>query len=1166
MNSFYGGKQGSSFIIAQTYTTIQEMLDDFGKNNRSCAVNFDEYVLINTVNKNNPENGQVFRRGYDYNSSRKIKTYQPTYGPNPYETIEVPANGAIYIGTIVGPAGRAPIFNFGNYEEVQDSCALLTRTFTDIGLNKDDSQQTIVTTLNKNYPNGKEILKEEESEKSFYSLKIVDNVEAPSIYLYFCYDNKYKLSNQEYGGWYAVDSRPSTGEDEYRIETNSLVPGVTYSYDETNNSLIYEYDKDKNRHIKLGINKINEDKINKGKEIEAEDMPYQDSIDWTYCTIRNENLEDSTAYVGFRFAYPVVEFETKQVSAYHNRNDKTDEEGDDKATRHFDNVNLITRMVRDYAVDEEGNLTDVVENRPATKNDIEKHPFYSLWEIAIPKGIKGDCIHNFRVIAANENVKAFDLKDGELQYNENNLVKVKNYSEHQQDDIEKKRKIFVFDFVSYDRIPTGDMQTIYAGDYNVFAEKEAINLSHNGELTFTYTHDDQYKTPEEDWIHWIDAMKFADDGTITITFNDRGWNGNKNIDIDITPHDDIINGVLTKDKLIKWINKVSLDTDNGEIYIEFNNNTITGEHIKTKNIGTDEDPKEVSYYQDYLTWVKDITFDDFGTVTTDYTTEYNGEGKNDEGNRVQKHLIHWIKQMNFADDGTLTVNFNNNSLNDGQIENGNITLPQLIKWITEVKLNKENGKFEIDFNYPEKTNKDGSVIPNTKTHYETDLTWVKDITFKTDGTVITDYTTEYDGEDKDENGNRVQQYLMSWINQMAFNDDGTVIINFNNNSLNDGQINQGILKKEKLINWINHISLDKETGRIYIEFNNDSIVGENISKKTINTEEGSKEVSYYQDYLTWVKDITFDENGTITTDYTTDFNEGVDKRVQSQLIKWIKEVSLNEDNGHFNITFNQFKENEDGTLSDEFQQYNNNLQWIKNIEIDNHGTVKYDGTQQDYSQNKLIKWINEFSLDEDDGHLVIKFNNDQFNTGQVEQLDDENQISIIDKKLTWVKDIQIDPNDGQVTIDYTNLDNDTNTKLQWIKNITIANDGTVEYDGTQQDSTQEKLLTWITSCSFNETTGNLKVNFNNNKTVNNINTTINFIKQVAVTPTGQVLVLYSDPNKQGTISYNGINGWTQMSQLSYSQYLSVDSTDTTKNNVINNLTPGASCYWIEEIE
>ena len=80
MNSFYGGKQGSSFIIAQTYTTIAEMVANFGKNNSACPVNFDEYALINTVNKNNPENGQVFRRGYDYNSGRKIISYKHTYG------------------------------------------------------------------------------------------------------------------------------------------------------------------------------------------------------------------------------------------------------------------------------------------------------------------------------------------------------------------------------------------------------------------------------------------------------------------------------------------------------------------------------------------------------------------------------------------------------------------------------------------------------------------------------------------------------------------------------------------------------------------------------------------------------------------------------------------------------------------------------------------------------------------------------------------------------------------------------------------------------------------------------------------------------------------------------------------------------------------------------
>ena len=113
MNSFYGGKQGNSFIIAQTYTSIAEMVESFGKNNSSCPVNFDEYVLINTINKNNPENGQIFRRGYDYNSNRTITSFHPSKdNSNPYATAEIEANGAVYIGTIVGPAGRAPIFHF----------------------------------------------------------------------------------------------------------------------------------------------------------------------------------------------------------------------------------------------------------------------------------------------------------------------------------------------------------------------------------------------------------------------------------------------------------------------------------------------------------------------------------------------------------------------------------------------------------------------------------------------------------------------------------------------------------------------------------------------------------------------------------------------------------------------------------------------------------------------------------------------------------------------------------------------------------------------------------------------------------------------------------------------------------------------------------------------
>ena len=44
--------------------------------------------MINTVNKNDPDNGKIYRRGYDFNNDM---------------------GGAEFIGTIVGPAGKAPM-------------------------------------------------------------------------------------------------------------------------------------------------------------------------------------------------------------------------------------------------------------------------------------------------------------------------------------------------------------------------------------------------------------------------------------------------------------------------------------------------------------------------------------------------------------------------------------------------------------------------------------------------------------------------------------------------------------------------------------------------------------------------------------------------------------------------------------------------------------------------------------------------------------------------------------------------------------------------------------------------------------------------------------------------------------------------------------------------
>jgi len=86
-NSFYGGRRGASFIITKSYPSIAEMVSAFSQGGDYKVVDYDNYVIIDTENKNDPDNGKLYRRGYDYNNSM---------------------GGAIYEGQIVGPAGLAP--------------------------------------------------------------------------------------------------------------------------------------------------------------------------------------------------------------------------------------------------------------------------------------------------------------------------------------------------------------------------------------------------------------------------------------------------------------------------------------------------------------------------------------------------------------------------------------------------------------------------------------------------------------------------------------------------------------------------------------------------------------------------------------------------------------------------------------------------------------------------------------------------------------------------------------------------------------------------------------------------------------------------------------------------------------------------------------------------
>ena len=414
MDSFYGGKPGVSFIIVRTYKTVEEMATYFKQGPSYSTVHYDEHVLINTENKNNPENGRIYRRGYDFTNE---------------------LGGAIYVGTIVGPAGRAPMLELTTIDDVNSK----------------------------------------QAEEGFDIRK---------------------------------------GEGSYSPTNGNIVPGKTDG----------------------GI--------------------FNDEIEWAYCSVRNANDEDSTAYIGFKIPYTVIDFTANTVSPYYNRNNNTAD---------FINQNLSERT------------------------DDKTHPFYEKWNFSIPKGIKGDTLKNFRVIEANNSISEYD---------------------GQSDDVTNKRKVLVYDYYHYDAQEGGEPVTLYLGDYNMIKE---ITIDNEGTFTVDYEHDDNLVYSK--LFKWIKSVTLnGDTGHLIVLYNhdtdsggsptkyetDLRWVNNLTIGTDgqvtlkYTTGEDI-----QVSQKIKWITSIEMAA-NGTVTVNYNNG----------------DPADV--FSNKIQWINNITLTDDGTFTVEY--------------------------------------------------------------------------------------------------------------------------------------------------------------------------------------------------------------------------------------------------------------------------------------------------------------------------------------------------------------------------------------------------------------------------------------------------------------------------------------------------------------------------------------------------------------------
>lgn len=342
---------------------------------------------------------------------------------------------------------------------------------------------------------------------------------------------------------------------------------------------------------------------------------------------------------------------------------------------------------------------------------------------------------------------------------------------------------------------------------------------------------------------------------------------------------------------------------------------------------------------------------------------------------------------------------------------------------------------------------------------------------------------------------------------------------------------------EQRIHWIDYIGLTTGNGSAggHFTFEWNYYKTDASGKRT-----AVKDTTEFD--ICWVKSIAFEQDGSIVytfagdpkgppdvlpkqldgTDATT-IGNGV-YRVDD-FLRWVTEVDLNAENGHFTVTTNTDRDG-DGKNDIIFET---DLNWVKFIRLDDDGTIHFihtipvaDSTGALTNQNPTnvdekypnkIKWVNEVSLknakETNAGEFRMKFNYGPdyvINLDWVYDivLDDDGTLHFwhvqndrddkYEKKLKWITDVSLastekQANSGEFRMKFNNGDPDYVSQLDWIYKISLDEDGTVHFWHMNKDVDEHEayqyLLKWITSVGLNTTpnqtnSGEFRVSFNNN--------------------------------------------------------------------------------------
>lgn len=218
---------------------------------------------------------------------------------------------------------------------------------------------------------------------------------------------------------------------------------------------------------------------------------------------------------------------------------------------------------------------------------------------------------------------------------------------------------------------------------------------------------------------------------------------------------------------------------------------------------------------------------------------------------------------------------------------------------------------------------------------------------------------------------------------------------------------------------------------------------------------------------------------------------------------------------------------------------------LKNLKVvtATNDIQQYEGQADDVANQRKVLIYEQVSYDNSEAGTVIKT-----------YLGDYNMI----------EDIDID-NDGTITIQYTHDDDVVYSKLlKFIDTVVIADNGkiTITYnDGTSY----EGWLRFISDITMAET-GELTKHYSTGGSAT-LPTKLNYIKDTKINGAQHLLVLYSDPAKQGSITYEGVSGYKDLGYIGNGTVGSVagTSTDTDVQAIVSSLPANSTWFIVDEV-